>query len=70
MNEEYCINEKKAVRMLDEFNTKPERYKNRIDEMITLLSPGIDSTSQGLEMLQELISETEILLENSDRMVR
>ncbi len=62
LNEQYCINEKKAVRMIDGFDTKPQDYKKRIDKMITLLSPSIDSTSQGLEILEELISETEMLL--------
>src|SRR5690625_2807510 len=62
MNEEYCINEKKAVRMIDGFDTKPQGYKKRIDKIITLLSPSIDSTKRGLEILQELISETEVLL--------
>lgn len=48
--------------MIDGFDTKPLGYKKRIDKIITLLSPSIDSTRQGLEILQELISETEILL--------
>jgi predicted nucleotidyltransferase len=64
MNEEYCINEKKAVRMIDGFDIKPQGYKKRIDEIIKLLSPSIDSTRRGLEILQELIFETEVLLSN------
>ncbi|GAB3804071.1 nucleotidyltransferase domain-containing protein [Virgibacillus kimchii] len=62
MNEEYCINEKKAVRMIDGFDIKPQGYKKRIDKIIKLLSPSVDSTRRGLEILQELISETEVLL--------
>lgn len=62
MNEEYCINEKKAVRMIDGFETKPQDYKKRIDEIITLLSPNIDSTRRAAEMLEELISDIETLL--------
>lgn len=62
LNEEYCINEKKAVRIIDGFDTKPQGYKKRIDKIITLLSSNIDSTRRGLEILQELISETEVLL--------
>ncbi|WP_071392760.1 nucleotidyltransferase domain-containing protein [Bacillus tuaregi] len=58
MNEEYCINEKKAVRMIDGFDTKPQDYKKRIDKIFTLLSLSIDRTRQGLEILEELISET------------
>lgn len=62
MNEEYCINEKKAVRMIDGFDTKPQDYKKRIDKMITYLSSNIESTRRGLEILEELIAETEVLL--------
>jgi predicted nucleotidyltransferase len=62
LNEKYCINEKKAVRMIDGFIIKPKDYKNRIDEIITLLSADRDTTREGINMLKELISETEMLL--------
>lgn len=62
LNEEYCINEKKAVRMIDGFDAKPKDYKIKIDKIITLLSANIDSTRLALEILQEIFSETELLL--------
>ncbi|WP_337969851.1 nucleotidyltransferase domain-containing protein [Virgibacillus salexigens] len=62
LNEEYCINEKKAVRMIEGFSTKPINYKKKIDKTITLLSSNKDNTKEGIEILQELISETERLL--------
>nr|DAF07634.1 MAG TPA: KNTase-like protein [Bacteriophage sp.] len=62
LNEEYCINEKKAVKMIDGFNIKPKDYKNRIDEIITLLSTDVDTARKGLNMLRKLVSETEMLL--------
>lgn len=62
MNEEYCINEKKAVRMIEKFDKKPHDYKKRIDKIVTLISSNIESTRQGIEILQELVSETESLL--------
>jgi len=62
LNEEYCINEKKAVRMIDGFNRKPKAYKDRVDQIITLLSTNGESTKQGIEILQTLILETEMLL--------
>lgn len=62
LNGEYCINEKKAVRMIEGFNTKPNDYKKKIDQIITLISSNQDSTKEGIEILQELISETERLL--------
>lgn len=31
LNDEYCINEKKAVRMIEGYNKKPKDYKVRID---------------------------------------
>ena len=65
MNEEYCINEKKAVRMIDGFYYKPQDYKVKIDKIITLISSNIDNTKLGIEIIQELITETEELLEKS-----
>lgn len=62
LNEEYCINEKKAVRMVETFNKKPKDYKKKIDTIITLISLNKKSTSKGVEILQALISETERLI--------
>ncbi len=59
-NEEYCINEKKAVRMIDSFNIKPKDYKKKIDDIITLISSDKDNTKKGLDMIQELIDEIDI----------
>lgn len=58
-NEEYCINEKKAVAMIDSFSIKPQDYKKRIDKIITLISSNKDKTREGVDMLRELASETE-----------
>lgn len=63
LNEQYCINEKKAVRMIDGFEKKPKDYKARIDEIVTLVSADKEKTKAAVERLQELIAETERLLE-------
>ncbi|AKM17547.1 Uncharacterised protein [[Flavobacterium] thermophilum] len=64
INEEYCINEKKAVRMIEGFRAKPRNYKQRIDNIITLLSSDQKSTKKAVEFLRELIAETEELIKN------
>lgn len=64
LNEEYCINEKKAVRMIDGFAKKPQEYKHRIDQIIALLSPNVDSTNQALDILEALITKTHELVKN------
>lgn len=61
LNEEYCINEKKAVQIIDRFSCKPLNYKKRIDKIITLISTNINHTKQGIKMLEALIAETEKL---------
>ncbi|HHZ02954.1 MAG TPA: DNA polymerase subunit beta [Tissierellia bacterium] len=61
LNEEYCINEKKAVKMINGFDIKPKEYKKRIDEIITLLSADRDTSRKGVNMLKDIISETEKL---------
>ena len=59
VNKEYCINEKKAVKMIETFNIKPSGYKNRIDKIITLISSDMDQTRAGIDMLQELVNEAD-----------
>ncbi|WP_425292389.1 hypothetical protein [Clostridium sporogenes] len=59
VNREYCINEKKAVKMIETFNIKPSGYKNRIDKIITLISSDMDQTRAGIDMLQELVHEAD-----------
>ncbi|MCR1949830.1 MULTISPECIES: nucleotidyltransferase domain-containing protein [unclassified Clostridium] len=61
LNNEYCINEKKAVKMIDTFKIKPVDYKKRIDEVITLLSSNENNTRRGLEILEDLVNETKDL---------
>lgn len=62
LNKEYCINEKKAVWMIDNFNRKPKNFKIRIDRIITFISSNPDHTRAGVNALHELLSETEMLL--------
>lgn len=61
LNEEYCINEKKAVQMIESFSKKPEMYKERTDEIITLISSNPEYTRKAVTILQTIINETEIL---------
>jgi predicted nucleotidyltransferase len=61
MNEEYCINEKKAVRMIGVFKIKPCGYKEKIDKIISLISSDVDSTRKGIDILEGLINEVESL---------
>lgn len=61
-NQEYCINEKKAVAMVDRFQIKPWNYKKRVDQIVTLLTTDSSSTRQGGDLLGELVAETKNLL--------
>ncbi|MBU5443101.1 nucleotidyltransferase domain-containing protein [Paenibacillus sp. MSJ-34] len=62
INNEYCINEKKAVATADRFAMKPHGYKKRIDRIVTLLSSNTGSAREGVDMLKDLVAETEKLL--------
>lgn len=64
LNDEYCINEKKAVKMIEGFKIKPKDYKERVDRIITLLSSDKESTKKGVNMLRDVIFETEMLVGN------
>lgn len=61
MNKEYCINEKKAVKMIDVFKIKPYGYKEKIDKIISLISSDADNTRKGIDILEGLINEVESL---------
>lgn len=63
-NETYCINEKKAVAMVDSFSNKPKNYKERIDSVISLLSDQ-NNTREGVNLLQQLVTDTEQLLDKN-----
>lgn len=60
-NKVYCINEKKAVAMIQSFSIRPRNYKERIDEIVALLSTDSHKINQAVENLKDLISETEAL---------
>jgi len=61
VNREYCINEKKAVRMIEDFKIKPSNYKERVDKVISLMSTDADCTRKGIDILEGLINEVESL---------
>lgn len=33
LNKEYCLNEKKAVEMIDKFDIHPDNYKSKVDDI-------------------------------------
>ncbi|GAB3044394.1 nucleotidyltransferase domain-containing protein [Virgibacillus ainsalahensis] len=67
-NEAYCINEKKAVKMATTFPIKPTNYKERIDEIITLISTNKKQNEEAIEKLKFLIKEIENLEQKRKRL--
>lgn len=63
LNKEYCINEKKAVKMIEGFKIKPSGYKEKVDKVISLISTDVDCTRKGIEILQGLVNEVENMKE-------
>lgn len=59
LNEQYCINEKKAVKMIDTFNIHPDNYKNRVD---TIFSFAAIDLLGACDHLKELINEVNGLI--------
>ena len=62
INEQYCLNEKKAVKMIESFSIKPMNYKNRVDDVFSRIA---SDPSKVCESLKSIIDETEILRRNS-----
>lgn len=58
LNEEYCLNEKKAVKMIDGFAINPENYKNRIDAVFA--SAGVDNR-KACALLRSLADDVDTL---------
>lgn len=62
INERYCVNEKKAVKMIDTLNHKPNKYRRRIDHIFLQKE---DSLKGACENLRSLIEETKELIKES-----
>lgn len=69
LNEEYCINEKRAVSMIESFSVKPPQYKDGIERAVSLLSKDPEKTRAGLFILQDLVSKVEGLVQNHGGML-
>lgn len=63
VNEEYCINEKKAVGMIDSFNIHPLGYKDKVNSIFAVA--GTDSTN-ACTHLKQLINEVKDILLNNE----
>lgn len=51
INEQYCINEKKAVKLIDSFKIKPVGYKQKIDNLFIGLSADAVKSCEHLRLL-------------------
>ncbi len=61
VNEEYCLNEKKAVGMIDHFNIHPLGYKDKVNSIFAVA--GTDGVNACVQ-LKQLINEVKDILPN------
>lgn len=59
LNKEYCLNEKKAVKMIDKFEIHPTSYKSKVDDIFA--SIGTDNMNVCVQ-LRYLVSEVKEFL--------
>jgi hypothetical protein len=59
LNKEYCLNEKKAVKMIDKFDIHPTDYKSKIDDIFAAV--GSDNKKACVQ-LRHLVSGVKELL--------
>ncbi len=59
LNEQYCINEKKAVKMIDGFSISPDHYKEKVDTIFSLSGTDLPGAC---DHLKRLINEVDLLL--------
>jgi predicted nucleotidyltransferase len=57
LNGRYCLNEKKAVRIIQSFAIRPERYKERVDLVYGKLGPDPKGIRESIHELRSLIDE-------------
>lgn len=62
LNREYCLNEKKAVRMADAFPLKPDAYQSRVERLFSALG---DDPARACGICRELVDEIAVLAENA-----
>jgi len=58
LNEEYCLNEKKAITMIDKFKLKPDEYSKRVNFIFEHLGDSIEGSVKTAEDLYNQIQET------------
>lgn len=63
VNEEYCLNEKKAVGMIDSFNIHPFGCQDKVNSMFAV--GGTDSTN-ACTQLKQLINEVKVMLTSNE----
>ena len=63
LNEEYCLNEKKAVKMIESFAQAPANYKERVDEIFGLLSVNPSAAIKACRKLRQLVEEVKAISE-------
>lgn len=59
LNEQYCINEKKAVKMIDTFQIHPDHYKDNVNAIFSLAGTDL---SEACHQLKKLTDEVNSLL--------
>jgi hypothetical protein len=65
INETYLMNEKGATAIADSFRIVPSQYLHRINETFTFITEKQDGLNQAINMMRELIQETENLMKSN-----
>ncbi|RCX23512.1 nucleotidyltransferase-like protein [Fontibacillus phaseoli] len=62
LNETYLMNEKGAAAIADTFSNVPSKYYDRVNLIFTLITENLDHLKKALNIMHELIQETESLM--------
>jgi hypothetical protein len=57
LNEEYCLNEKKAIIMIEKFKVKPKDYSKRVNSIFENLGESIEQSIKSAEDLVNQVQE-------------
>lgn len=56
-NNTYCINEKKAIKLIESFEYKPQNYAQRVNQIFSLLGHSLDDCFEIIKDLYEEVKE-------------
>jgi hypothetical protein len=67
LNERYCINEKGAVKLIDTFPLHPDKFTERVENILSHIGRSSDELNASVHQFEALLQETQALCDTQLR---